>query len=131
MAAIEDHSQELSGLDDLYRTVPLQNAGARQIPIGEDLVLDVPINRKRMRYAWLAWFVPLRSHRRIHLDTLGAQIFRLCDGHRPVEGIIDEFAGCHRLTFHESRTAVVTYLRSLIQRGAIAVAVPPVPVGAS
>jgi hypothetical protein len=131
MEAMHDSDQDIGGLDILYRTVPVQNAGARQIQLPDSLVLDVPINRKRLRFAWLAWFVPLRSHRRIHLDTLGAQVFNLCDGHRTVETIIDRFAVPHRLSFHESRAAVVTFLRSLIQRGAIAVALPPTPAGTS
>jgi len=113
------------GLLDLYRTVPVRNAGARQIQMDHGLVLDVPINRKRMRPAWLSWFVPLRSHRRIHLDQLGAQVFGFCDSRLTVEEIIVRFSEPHRLTFHESRMAVVSFLRSLIQRGAIAVVVPP------
>lgn len=130
MAALSDSPFPTGGLNELYRTVPVQNAGARQIPLADALVLDVPIARKRLSQPWLSWFVPLRSHRRIHLDALGAQVFGLCSGDRTVEEIIDRFAASHRLTFHESRVAVVAFLRSLIQRGAIAVAVPPTPAGA-
>ena len=55
------------------------------------------------------------------LDKLGTEVLELCDGSRRVEEIVDEFAAKHRLTFHESRVAVTGFLRSLVQRGLIAI----------
>ena len=58
----------------------------------------------------------------MQLDELGSQVWRLCDGERSAEQIIDEFAKLYQLTFHESRAAVTQYLQELMRRGIVAMA---------
>lgn len=107
--------------------VPRRNEAAH---VDEADPLRVVI-RVRTRKPWylnvppLRWMVPVRPERQTVLDKLGSEIWRLCDGRRTVEAIVDAFAAAHRLTFHESRTAVSAYLASLVQRGALAMELPP------
>jgi hypothetical protein len=70
----------------------------------------------------VSWIVPHRPERKMVLDNLGSQVWRWCDGDRTVEGIIDAFAEKYALTFHEARVAVTDYVKSLVKRGALAVA---------
>jgi len=58
------------------------------------------------------------------LDRLGSWVWKLCDGNRNVEQLVDDFAAAEGLSFHEARVAVTGYLKTLIQRGALAVEVP-------
>ena len=62
--------------------------------------------------------------RRLELDRLGSRVWEFCDDRRTVEEIVDAFADRYGLTFHEARAAVTGYLKMLIQRGALAIAVP-------
>ncbi len=70
----------------------------------------------------VSWIVPLSKERTVVLDSVGAYIWRLCDGERTVENIVDEFAAKHRLTFHEARAAVTGYMKLLVQRSVLAIA---------
>ena len=102
---------------------PLPNVAARVEP-GEDgaLTVHVPRAPSRLRRAPFSWFIQPRSERAIVLDPLGTRVYKLCDGQRTVEAIVDVFAREHRLTFHESRAAVTGYLKLLLQKGVIAMA---------
>jgi len=71
----------------------------------------------------LSWVLPLRRERGTVLDRLGTQVWNLCDGNRTVENVIDEFAAAHRLSFHESRAAITSYVQMLVARGAMAIVV--------
>jgi len=88
------------------------------------LRLSVRLRRPRYLVPPLSWLVPHRSARTMRLDPLGSQVWELCDGERTVEAIVDAFAERHRLTFHEARVAVTGYLQQLVQRGALAIAMP-------
>lgn len=69
----------------------------------------------------LAWIVPFRRERLTRLDPIGSRVWSLCDGHRTVEEVVDAVASQYRLSFHESRVAVTGYLKTLIQRGVLAI----------
>ena len=102
---------------------PLPNVAAR-VETGEDetVVVHVPRAPSRLRRPPFSWFIQPRSERAIVLDRLGTRVYKLCDGQRTVEAIVDIFAQEHRLTFHESRAAVTGYLKLLLGRGVIAMA---------
>ena len=72
----------------------------------------------------LSWIVPVRPKRGVMLDRIGTQIWQLCDGEKTVEEVIDAFAARHRLTFHEARAAVTSYVKTLVQRGVLAIVSP-------
>jgi len=115
--------EELDALDleDLYRAVPIRNEDAKEVTAGNGLVLEVPLKKPEGRWRPVSWFVPFPSRRRIHLDELGVDVLSRCDGRNSVKDIIFSFAARYRLTFHESRLSIMMFLKSLIERGAVAV----------
>lgn len=90
---------------------------------GTDLVLSVPTKRPAYLVPPLSWLIRPPSHRKLHIDRTAADLWQWCDGKKNVEEIIDLFAEKHNLTFHESRVSVTSYLKELLKRGALAVAV--------
>jgi len=90
----------------------------------DELVVRVSVERPRWLVWPLSWIVPHRSTRTVRLDRLGAGVWDLCDGENRVEDVVDAFAERYALTFHEARVAVTGYLQSLVQRGALAMALP-------
>lgn len=106
----------------MLAALPMRNVAARiETERGDTLVLCVP--RKRpwfVRWPPMSWIIPCGMERRLTLDSLGAQIWRMCDGRRTVGQVVDAFGDVHRLTFHEARAAVTGYLKLLLERGALA-----------
>ncbi|HUT24378.1 MAG TPA: PqqD family protein [Sumerlaeia bacterium] len=101
---------------------PLRNTEAIVRPDGpEGLQITVKLERSLFPPP-LCWVVPSPKTRTVRLDRLGAQVWNLCDGRRTVEAVVEEFARTHGLTFHEARVAVTEYLRQLLRRGALAIA---------
>lgn len=109
----------------MLEAIPVRNRAARELNRTPDggAVLAIPTKPKR----WYAippvrWVVRVPEHRELHLDPVGTALWDRCDGKHTVEDLVDFFAVQNSLTFHESRVSVTTYLRSLLQRGAIAMA---------
>jgi len=102
---------------------PIHNAAAR-VAEEDDGAVAVYVKTVQPWYMIppLSWIVPHRPERKMALDNLGSQVWRWCDGDRTVEGIIDAFAEKYALTFHEARVAVTGYVKSLVKRGVLAVA---------
>ena len=101
---------------------PLRNRAAASDDHGpRGLTLRIPRKRPRWLLPPVAWIIVVRDHSRVTLDSLGAQVWTLCDGQRTVENVVDDFAAAHGLSFHEARVAVTQYLRLLIRRGVLAV----------
>lgn len=112
----------------LLRSRPVRNAAARVVTQDPDHVI-VFVRQKRPAFMVppLSWIVPFKSERRAVLDKVGTLLWRLCDGERTVEQLVDAFRGRYGLTFHESRAAVTGYLKLLTERGAIAIATQEAP----
>ena len=64
--------------------------------------------------------IPPPARRKLQLDTLGASVWHSLDGKRTVGEIIEKFAGTHQLHPKEAELSVTQFLRSLGQRGLIA-----------
>lgn len=106
----------------MLSAMPLRNAQATVRRDGpEELRITVRLERSLFPPP-LSWVVPSPKTRTVRLDRLGAQVWDLCDGRRTVEAVVEEFARAHELTFHEARVAVAEYLRQLLRRGALAIA---------
>ena len=102
---------------------PVRNIAAR-VEKTESGLVRIHLKRKKPRYFVppLSWIIPLRPEQILKLDRIGSQIWGLCDGKRSVEAVVEHFAQQYRLTFHEGRVMVTDYLKTLIQRGALAIA---------
>ena len=109
----------------MLKGIPVRNRAARELrrEPGGGAVIAIPTQPKSWyKIPPVRWLVRVPEHRELHLDLMGTQLWDVCDGSRTVEQIIDFFAVQNSLTFHESRVSVTTYLKSLLQRGALAVA---------
>jgi hypothetical protein len=113
-------------LDDMLAAVPVQNRSAECAKDTEnELHLRVPLRRRWYMSAPFSWAFPFRTHRGFSLDRLGREVWKACDGTRCVEEIVETFASKHHLSFHEARTAVSEFLKSLTQRGLIVIVGKP------
>ena len=103
---------------------PARNSAADVRP-GEPAGLTITVRRRRPWFFRppLSWILRPRRKQTMTLDEIGRQIWNLCDGKRTVEDIIDEFSDIHRLTFHEARVAATGYMKSLVERGTLAMAI--------
>ncbi len=123
-----------TGWQAMLLAVPHHNASARaEAAVNGGVTVTVPLQRPRWLVPPLTWFIRLSAVHTVRLDRLGGEVWHGCDGHDTVEMLTDRFAAAHRLTFHEARVLVTEYLRSLVQRGVLAVEMPrpgagPVPV---
>jgi len=125
MSNPEKTAQPGSSWKSMLLARPVWNSAAR-VQEGESGTVTVRIKREKPWYLFapISWIVPLRPWQELALDPIGSGIWRLCDGRQTVEAIVDDFARQYRLTFHEARVAVTAYLKTLIQRGALAIALP-------
>ena len=103
---------------------PVRNSAAEARP-GEPSGVLVTVKRKRPWYFRppFSWILRPRYRKTVVLDEVGAELWNLCDGKRTVEEIIDEFSSAHRLSFHEARVATTNYMKTLVERGVLAIAV--------
>jgi len=104
----------------MLRARALQNRAARVEHEHGDTV-SVWVKQTRRLLPPLSWIVPFRKERATRLDRVGTRVWTLCDGRRTVADVVDAVATQYRLTFHESRVAVTGYLKTLIQRGVLAI----------
>lgn len=109
----------------MLRSKPMRNVAAR-VHQDEDQTVQIEIKRHKPRFLVppISWLIRPKLQRTVVLDKLGSEIWHLCNGQRTVEDIIDQFAKTYALSFHESRASVTEYLKSLVQRGIIAMAAP-------
>ncbi len=111
--------------DEMLKAVLLPNQAARFT--GEDpdgsLTLAVPTRKPVFLIPPFSWIIRPPKERLTVLDPIGADIWKSCNGRRSMEDIVVKFAIRHQLSFHESRVSVTSYVKSLLQRGALAVAV--------
>lgn len=62
---------------------------------------------------------PKMRMKKIQLDGLGSQVWKLIDHQRSVRDIVMHFAKAHRLPVREAEVAVTQFIRTLGQRGLI------------
>lgn len=109
----------------IMTSIPARNGGIHEQP-GDDgisVVVTVQLNYK----PWLqplAKLLKARIKRKYRLEGLGLEVYRMIDGKRNFEKLVDLFADKHCLTFFESRALLMQYLRILMQRGIILMGIP-------
>jgi hypothetical protein len=116
--------KELPSLARLLDAVPMQNRAVRVESHGSTFTLWVPIRRRWWMRGPLSWALPFRSEKGVALDVIGSEVWSACDGERRVEDIVAAFAQHHRLRFHEARSSVTQFLKSLVERRLLVLAVP-------
>lgn len=111
-------------LDQLLDAVPMHNRAVRVEPHGATVTLWVPIRQRWWMRGPLSWLLPFRSEKGVALDVIGSEVWSSCDGDRSVEDIVAGFAERHRLRFHEARSSVTQFLKSLVERRLVVLALP-------
>lgn len=66
---------------------------------------------------------PKEYERNYDLDALGREVYELCNGRNRVRDIIKHFIEVHHLTPPEAERAVTMYLKTLVGKGVVNVAV--------
>jgi hypothetical protein len=109
-------------LPELLAAIPLRNESVRQdSETATSVRVYVPLRKKWFMQPPFSWLFRFSKERVIELDSLGLEVWRMCDGTSTVEKIITLFANNHKLTFHESRLSVMEFLRLLTRRGIIVI----------
>lgn len=103
----------------MLRVRPVRNRAVRTESHGDHLRITVRKRRPRYLVPPLSWVIRPRLERQVELEGLGVEMLKMCDGHKRVEQLVDEFAATYDLTFHEARVSVTGYLKLLVQRGVI------------
>jgi hypothetical protein len=57
------------------------------------------------------------------LDVLGREVYEACDGRTKVKEIIHGFAKTHRVSLSEAEVSVTTFLKTLMTKGLVYMAV--------
>ena len=87
-----------------------------------DIVLSYPVTLRPWMAKWARRFKGSASQtgtRKLQLDSLGTEVWKMIDGNRTVRDIVEAFAGSHRLGKREAEMAVTQFLRDLGKRGLI------------
>jgi len=109
----------------MIHSIPVKNEAAEVIEAsGGRVQLCVHNQNPAWHRGIIALMIPMRRSRHVELDELGSDLWRGCDGKNRVADLIDRFALRERLEWHEARLLVTAALRSLIEKGIIAVAIP-------
>jgi hypothetical protein len=105
--------------------VPIRNDRARVVEEveGRYLVLEIDLNYHGQAKGLSRVFKASRV-RRIQLDGLSLELYRMIEPELTVEGLVDTLAERHQLSFFESRGLVFWYLQLLTERGVIAIGLP-------
>jgi len=119
-------SQRRPTRSQLLAAIPVRNPLVSEKPRAEGgntssyvLRLSAPLRPSRVREV----LGRRTAEKSFDLDELGAFVWKAIDGKRTVETLIRHFAGEKRLSLRESEVAVLAFLKTLMQRNLIALAV--------
>lgn len=105
------------------RPVPLTVLKTEELDDGS-LRVTVRYNATRLQRFFGA---PREYERPYTLDVLGRTVYELCDGQRTVKDVIRAFAREHQVARAEAAVAITQYMKTLVGKGLVAMAVDPVP----
>lgn len=108
----------------MLESVPVRNDAAK-VEKNDDgtITATVKLKGKAPYLPPISWFIKRKDYRDSRLDLVGTSLWKMCDGEKKTELLIDEFSKKHRLTFHEARVSVWEYLKILVRRGIVVIEV--------
>jgi len=102
---------------------PVRNIESSEITLDSGVVvIHYPVTMRPWMAKWMRRFKttsPETGSRKLQLDTLGTEVWRMIDGKRTVRDIVAAFAKTHQLERREAEMAVTQFLRDLGKRGLI------------
>jgi hypothetical protein len=104
-------------------SVPLRSTSVREEETDEGYARLVAPRRDSWWVRMMAkvFFVP--DARRVTLDEIGTFVWRQCDGEHNMRDIIQALCKRYKLHRKEAEVSVVAYLRQLMKRGLLGIAV--------
>lgn len=117
-------SPDFSLVKEHLSSVPVPNHEVEITKSREDevFIVDVQLKYKGLQ-KFFAKLLKLRDLRRFQLDGVGLELYKLMDGKRTIEDLVDYLGEKYNLSFFESRGLVLQYIHTLTQRGVIVVVV--------
>jgi hypothetical protein len=110
--------------DVSFATIPVRNE-LLEYEEDEQGLVSVKIPRKDTRWVKaMSKIMYVPASRVISLDEIGSYVWRMCDGKTTVKELIDDFRTKYKLSRKEAEIFMVTFLRTLTQKGIIGLAVP-------
>ena len=104
---------------------PMQNPNVQAQQRGKGLLLRVRIEQPRAsKLAQAVLHLPTEAERKVVLDSIGAEIWKLCDQKNTVADIIELTRRRYKFSHKEALISVTTFLKQLGSKGLIAFAVP-------
>ena len=91
---------------------------------------EISLKLPRRKVWWLnalARLGRISEYRMLTLDKVGSWVWDLCDGEHSVKDLVAMLAEKHQLSRKEAEVSMVAYLRTLAQRGLVALAVEQKP----
>ncbi len=75
------------------------------------------------RPGWQRWFgAASYAERSFEMDSLGREVYESCDGKRDVASLTRSFSQRHRIGLSEAELAVTAFLRTLMMKSLVAMA---------
>lgn len=100
--------------------IPIPNEHVEKDDRGDVMLITVDLRYGALGKA-LAKPLKLRDKKSYQVDGVSLEIYRLLDGKKTVEHLVELLAEKHKLTFFESRGLILQYLHILTQKGVIVV----------
>ncbi len=102
---------------------PVKNRESSEETLGSGVVIiQYPVTMRPWMAKWMQRFKgssPRIGSRKLQLDSLGTEVWKMIDGKRTVRDIVGAFAKNHQLENREAEVAVTQFLRDLGKRGLI------------
>lgn len=90
----------------------------------EDADGSITVLIRFQRSGWQKWLgAPAEYERRFQLDSLGSEVFEACDGKTSVEQTVKRLSASHNLNIAEAELAVTKYLKTLMMKRIIGMAI--------
>ena len=111
----------------VLRALPLRNSRIDWSADEEGLV-TLRIPQRQDRWArFLNRIATAPDHRRVALDEIGSDVWRLCDGATTVEAVVRALMKKYKLSRREVELSLSLYLKQLAKRGYLGLALAPAP----
>lgn len=108
---------------DALASVPVKNGEIEEHTVGEGSLILIYQVQYRPMFQKIRRLVARGDSkgftRKVELDLLGVEVWRLIDGKNDVRTIVQRFARTHTLDMREAEVSVTLFLRSLGKKGLI------------
>jgi hypothetical protein len=109
--------------DQVLSSRPVRNANLQTEELDDGGIRIIAYRREAWWVRLLAIVFPIPRERRIELDSVGKQVWELCDGEHTLKEMIGVFQRRHKLTRMEAEWSLRNYLRDLGKRRLVGFAV--------